>query len=130
MGKGRLFPGLFAMYLLAAVLPTAAHHGWLVDRANEVTLKGTVTSFSFSNPHMRVYFDVKEANGNIEKWVGEGGSANLLSRMGWNSDTLKPGDEITATGFRFRNSSNNVLLQELISPRGRAVWAGNKNRLR
>jgi hypothetical protein len=92
--------------LLATAGPIAAHHSWQLDRSRLLNLKGTVTSFAFSNPHVQVYFDVKDADGNIEKWSAGGGSPNRLSRSGWTRDTLKPGDEVTVTGYRSRNGTN------------------------
>ena len=41
-------------------LPALAHHGNAAyDLDNPITLKGTVTEFVWSNPHVQIYFDVK-----------------------------------------------------------------------
>ena len=99
MRSNRLVLILVAMGFLAAAGPMAAHHSWQVDRTKMVTVKGTVASFSLSNPHVQIQFDVKDADGNIAKWSAGGGSPSRLSRSGWNRDTLKPGDEIAVTAI-------------------------------
>ena len=88
--------------LLMAALPLPAHHGTNIsyDHSNPVTLTGTVTEFVWSNPHTQVYFDVKDANGNIVHWAGEMNSPGVLQRQeGWTKRTLKVGDEISITVF-------------------------------
>ena len=92
-----------------------------MDRANVVTLQGTVTSFAWANPHVQIHFDVKDANGNVEKWTAESASVTRLSRSGWTRDTLKPGDQITVTGYRAKNGSQGLFLTALSSAHGQTV---------
>ena len=55
--------------LLAVSGATFAHHGTAAyDTKNTVTLKGTMTDFRFINPHVQLYFDVKNDKGEVEKW--------------------------------------------------------------
>ena len=105
MRARRLAFAVVAASLLATAAPLSAHHAWRVDRSRLVTIKGSVTSFAFSNPHVHVYFDVKDANGSVEKWSAGGASPNRLSRSGWTRDTLKPGDEISVNGYPARDGS-------------------------
>ena len=110
-----------AAALLATASPISAHHAWQLDRSRLATLKGTVTSFAFSNPHVQIYFEVKDDQGNIEKWVAGGASPNRLSRSGWTRDTLKPGDSITATGYRARDGSNLLRFDSVALADGLAI---------
>jgi len=112
---------LVAAGFLATASPISAHHAWQVDRSRLVTLKGAVTSFAFSNPHVQIYFDVKDANGNIENWSAGGASPNRLSRSGWTRDTLKPGDDITVSGYRSRNGSNVLRFDSVALADGAAI---------
>jgi hypothetical protein len=93
-----------AVAMLAAS-PAYAHHAWQLDRSKMVTLKGTVTKFDFANPHVQIYLQVKDDNGNAETWQAGGPSPNQLSRAGWTRDTVKPGDPISVEGYRNRDGS-------------------------
>jgi hypothetical protein len=88
---------LFVLACLFAVsAPLEAHHGNAsYDYEKTVTLKGTVTQWLWSNPHCLLKFDVKDDKGNAEHWVTEASSPVDMLRIGWRSDVLKPGDEIT-----------------------------------
>ena len=90
--------------LLGASYPALAHHGRATyDETKLAIIMGKVSSFEFSNPHALVFLDVKDDKGDIKKWVGEGTSPNMLVREGWDRKTIKPGDQITATGHPARN---------------------------
>jgi hypothetical protein len=119
--KGRLFFPLI-VGLLATVLPAFAHHGRATyDETKLATIMGTVSSFQFSNPHATLILDVKDDKGNVEHWVGEGTSPNMLVREGWDKRTVKPGDLITATGHPARNGSNSMRIQKVLLPNGREL---------
>ena len=103
---------LVTMIIAAALGWTAAdaHHNaashYHMDRT--ITVEGVVTEFRLINPHMRVYFDVTTAQGDVEKWLGEGQGAAIYQRRGWTQDTLKPGDVIKITGNPARDGGNMV----------------------
>ncbi len=89
-----------AVGLLIASGPMFAHHSMAVyDRSREVTIQGTVTKFQFANPHTQIMIDVKKENGEIENWTAVASPPNGLRRAGWRRDSIKPGDQITVTGF-------------------------------
>ena len=100
--KNRVFTVLFlAAGLLMVSGPISAHHSQAVyDEDRLVTIKGTVTKFEWSNPHILVHLEVKDDKGNIEEWIAFSGSPAMQSReAGWNSEEFKPGEEITIPGF-------------------------------
>ena len=75
-----------------------AHHGGAVFEQNPKTLKGMVTEFAWTNPHVQIYLDVKDAKGSVVHWAVETISPGKLARgSGWKKNSLKPGDEITIT---------------------------------
>ena len=75
-----------------------AHHGTgTYDSSKSVTLSGTVTEFSFRNPHAALFFDVADAAGTKTNWAIEMNSPGVLRRAGWTKATFKPGDQITIT---------------------------------
>jgi DNA/RNA endonuclease YhcR with UshA esterase domain len=99
-----------------------AHHGRAsYDATKVVTIMGTVFAFQFSNPHAQLFLDVKDDKGKIERWIGEGTSPNMLVREGWDRKTIKPGDQITATGLAARDGSNTLRIQKIILPSGKEL---------
>lgn len=96
-----------------------AHHGTAAfDTSKVVTVKGTMTDFRFINPHVRLFFDVKNDNGEVEHWQAELTAPNKLSRAGWDKDTLKAGDSITASGFITKDGTHMMWINKLTGPDG------------
>jgi hypothetical protein len=112
-----LFSGLFLS------VPLLAHHGEVnYDTEKVVSVKGTVTNFQFINPHVQIFLDVKNDKGEIEKWSCEARSPIMLVRVGgWDKSTLKPGDVITASGFRAKNGSTILRLKKIVLANGREM---------
>jgi hypothetical protein len=76
---------VLAAVVLIAAAPSFAHHAWPVDRSKEVTVKGTVTAFNWSNPHVMIDLEVKTDSGKVEKWSVGGPSTERMVR-----NTLRP----------------------------------------
>ena len=114
---------LLAIVLLTAFLavtsPTFAHHGTAAyDTKTMVTVKGTMADFRFINPHVQLYFDVKNDKGEVEKWQAELTAPNKLGRAGWTKHTLNPGDSITASGYVSKNDPHTMWITKLFGPDG------------
>jgi hypothetical protein len=94
--------------LLMAALPVLAHHSFKAeyDETQPITLKGTITKITWNNPHVLMYLDVKDDQGTAAKWELELASPNGLMSQGWKVDSLKPGDQVSVSGFRARDGSN------------------------
>ena len=93
-----------------------AHHGEAnYDTSEVVDVRGTVYDFQFINPHVLVYIEAKDPSGNVEKWTCEATSPNFLLRRGWTKATLKPGDEIIATGHRAKNGAPLLRLMKIVA---------------
>jgi hypothetical protein len=84
-----------AFFSLTTSLPLFAHHGNAIYEAKTVTLKGTVTAWLWTNPHVLLKLDVKDESGNVVHWVGELVAPSNMINFGFTAGTLKPGDEIT-----------------------------------
>jgi Family of unknown function (DUF6152) len=97
-----------------------AHHGETnYDTEKLVTVKATVTSFQFINPHALITLDAKNDKGEVVKWICEERSPAMLVRNGgWDKNTLKSGDVITAIGFRAKNGTNILRLKKIILANG------------
>jgi hypothetical protein len=113
--------------MLAAALPTLAHHSFAAeyDGNKKLTLKGTVTKVDWMNPHIWVYLDAKDDSGTTVHWQCEGGPPNTLTRNGWTKDALKAGDQITIEGFRAKDGSNTCNSRSVTLPDGSKVFAGS-----
>ena len=93
--------------LLLAATPVFAHHSFdaQYDGSKSVSVSGTITKVNWKKPHVDLNLDVKDHAGNVQNWVLEMGSPDVLLRQGWKVDSLKPGDHVTATGFRAKDGS-------------------------
>ena len=88
--------------LIAAALafgstgPAAAHHSHaMFDMSREVAITGTVTTFSYRNPHVFLHLEIKNDKGEVASWAVEMSNiANMQSR-GVYLSTFKPGDVVT-----------------------------------
>ena len=104
--------------ILLVASPLFAHHTWAVNRTQAITVKGTVTGFDWSNPHVQILLDAKDDNGKLEKWTAGGRSTARMAGSGWNKNTLKPGDVITAVGHRATDGSNLLRVQKVVLSNG------------
>jgi hypothetical protein len=95
---------------IAAVAPLAAHHSFSAefDAAKPVTLRGYVTKIEWTNPHVWIFLDVKDAAGKKVNWGFEMGPPHLLQGSGWNREKLALGDELIVEGSRAKNGSNKM----------------------
>jgi hypothetical protein len=94
--RGRLVIVLAAGVFMA--VPLSAHHGGAVfDTGKSVILKGTVTQWVYSNPHLLLMLDVKGEDGAVVKWVAETQAPNIMYPAGYRKDSFKAGDEVTVT---------------------------------
>ena len=107
---------LVLLSLLATQRALLAHHGSnaYYDSSKPLTLTGTVTEFLWTNPHVQIYFDVKDEQGKVTHWSCESNSPGKLRRAGWTRTTIKPGDQITITLAPARNGSQVGLAQKLV----------------
>lgn len=93
---------LFAFLINVPV--SMAHHSFtMFDDDNPVTLSGTVAAFHWTNPHTFVELEVIDDNGETVVWQLEHGPKNMLSRRGWNAETLMPGARIEVDIHPLRN---------------------------
>ena len=82
--------------LLAFSVPLFAHHGAAsFDTSKTVTVKGIVTDFIWTNPHVLLRLDVKEDSGTVTHWVVEVWNPVTQTNRGWSRTTFKPGDEVS-----------------------------------
>jgi len=120
---------VLAASLLVASWPAAAHHSFPAqyDVNQPIALSGTVTRVEWTNPHIFIYMDVKDAaTGNVVNWALELGGPNALLRLGWKRDSLKADDAITVEGSLARDGSPLVNATSIIlDATGKRMLAGS-----
>jgi uncharacterized protein DUF6152 len=110
-----------------AALTAHAHHSFSAeyDRDKPIMLTGAVTRLEWTNPHARIYIDVKDADGRVVNWDFELGPPNGLMRQGWNRNSLKAGQIVTIAGFLSKDEPNVANARSVNLPDGRQVFAGS-----
>ena len=124
--KFKLLAHVMAGVGLFATAPAWAHHSFAAeyDSAQLITLKGTISKVEWTNPHIYVYLDVRDANGKITTWSLEGYPPNTLKRTGFSRESLKIGDEITATAYKSKDGTNTGAGREFTFSDGSKKFAG------
>src|SRR5213594_3505890 len=80
-----------------------------------ISMKGTVVEFRWRNPHILVFWDVKDdGTGKVVRWVGELGSTATASASGLTKDSLKQGDEIAVTAIPSRAGTPQAVISKLV----------------
>ena len=82
--------------ILAISVPLLAHHGTagVYDYTHRITTKATVARYIFQNPHVQIYFTLKNDKGEEQTWGVETVSPGNALANGWTKNSFKPGDEL------------------------------------
>ncbi len=91
-----------------AVTPSWAHHSFaMYEPTKTATLKGTVKTFQWTNPHVVLWILVQpEGGGAAQEWSLETTSPGVLTRAGWNRQSIKAGDRVSVTFSPLRDGSH------------------------
>ena len=105
----------------------SAHHSFAAeyDSNRPFTVTGTVTKLEWTNPHARVFIDVKDDSGKIAHWDFELGPPNGLMRQGWNRNSLQAGQVVTISGFLSKDEPHVANARTVSLPDGRHVFTGS-----
>jgi hypothetical protein len=112
---------LLAASLLVAV-PVYAHHSFsMFDMQKEMTIKGQVKDFQWTNPHIWIQVLSPDADGKAVEWSIEGNSPSVLGRQGWSKRSLKSGDTVTVTMHPLRDGSPGGSVVKIVLADGKVV---------
>ena len=103
-----------ALYAMAA----QAHHSiaGVYDDSQRVTIEGVITRFQFVNPHPFVVVEVRDGSGKALQWRLEMDNRWELAEIGFDDETLKPGDRIMVTGSPARRQPQSLYIRRLDRP--------------
>ena len=89
---------LATISLVGVVGPASSHHSHsMFNHEQEVSITGTVTDFTFRNPHVFLFLDVESDAGEIVNYWVEMGPIPRVIQRGVGPKTFQPGDEVTVT---------------------------------
>jgi hypothetical protein len=114
-----LLPAAAAVLLLATAafaFPALAHHSFAAyDVVNTRTLKGTLETFQWSNPHVTFKMLVlPDGGGAAQEWSLITSGPPILKRFGWTRSSLKPGDRISVIFNPMSDGSHGGRLHTLV----------------
>lgn len=118
-----------AVVLVAAAVTVSAHHSFSAefDGSKTVTLEGKVFKMDFVNPHSWLYIDAVMPDGKTERWGVEGGSPNVMFRLGWSRDTLPAGTRVKVSGSPAKDGSKRMNSRGIEFPDGKKLELGGTN---
>jgi len=112
--------------LLTVSASLSAHHGKAeFDIGKRVTVTGTVTKWSWSNPHCFLDLDVKGYNGPAVHWVIETQPPRSVTAGGFSQHIFRPGDEVTVTLEPVKNGRPLGRMLEVVLPNGKKLVTGH-----
>ena len=116
LAKGFLSAGL----LVAGASMALAHHGSRIsyDMNKMVTVKGVITEFDWTNPHVYFLFDAKDDSGKVVNWAAETDPPSTMTRYGWNKNYLKVGDQVEVTVWPSKVGAPRGFMAKLVKADG------------
>jgi len=103
--------GMATLVVLALAITPAislAHHAFSAefDQSKPVKVQGSISKLEWTNPHAWLFIDSKGTDGKVVTWRFEMGAPNALLRAGWSKTDIKPGTEVTISGFLARSGGS------------------------
>ena len=99
-----------------------AHHSIaMFDLAKEVTVKGKVKKFQWTNPHAYIQLVAKDAQGKEVEYSLEMGAPMYLYARGWRPGSLKAGMDISVTLNPLRNGKPGGVVRDVTTADGKPI---------
>src|SRR5580698_8525574 len=111
---------IIVVSLLFVQTPALAHHALQAqfDMKQTITLTGAVTKIDWSNPHVRLYLEVKGESKTVT-WELYMASPNQQMMNGWKIDTYRRGDHVRVEAFPARDGSSVGFAKKVATVSGR-----------
>lgn len=126
MRKTGLLAVAAGLFLIAAA-PALGHHAFSAefDQSKPIKMSGEITKLEWTNPHAWIHINVKEPDGKVVPWRFEMGAPNALLRAGWSREDIKPGTQVTISGFLARAGGPVGNAFQVRLPDGRDLFAAS-----
>ena len=125
--RTRMFVVFAGLSLMCATTHVRAHHAFAAefDAKKPIKLEGAVTKVEWINPHAWIHIDVKRPDGNVDKWMIEGGTPNTLFRRGVNKNSLPHGTVIIVDGYQAKDGTLKGNGRDITFADGRKLFIGS-----
>lgn len=123
---GMKLAAVLAGAVLVGAGSSSAHHSVTAeyDAEKPIKITGTVTRVEWTNPHSRLYVDVRQPDGSVVNWNLELTARSALVRQGWTGRTVKIGDVVTVEGIGARTNVAGANARSVTLADGRKVLSG------
>lgn len=119
---------LATIIALTVAPPVLGHHSGSVFNTDLVlAVEGTVSRFRWGNPHVYIYVEADGVTGAPVEWEIETDATPILSRSGWDPNTLQPGDPVVVRMNPVHDiSRSHARLRSLTKADG-SVWSARSS---
>jgi hypothetical protein len=123
----KLLPIFIAILLSGGLTSIAsAHHSRSnFDMDTKLEFSGTITEYSWRNPHTFATVAVEDESGGTKELLFELNSVSVMSRAGWTRDTIQVGDRVTVVANPDLNANKNLYYSNYwVLPDGNIMVSG------
>ena len=105
--QSRLLVMVFAaLCMVAAFLPARAHHSYAnYNMSTLVQMEGTVRQVHWIFPHVTIYVEVEDADGQAQMWAMGASTPAGVERAGVSRDDVQPGDRVGVRCYPLKDGS-------------------------
>lgn len=107
-----------ALTILLASSVGAHHSRAIYDLERSITIDGIVTNFEWANPHVYLYVEATDDNGDTVVWEIENGSTTAMGRRGWTRETFMPGDRVSVEASPGKDTDRHVAVVTTVTKAG------------
>lgn len=117
--------GMLAVLGLIFCAPAFAHHSFAAeyDGNQSISITGTVTKLEWTNPHVFLHLEVRDASCIGVAWTFEMASPNALLRRGWNKNSLVAGQTVTVEAYPSKVAQHAAKARSVKLSDGRILYA-------
>ena len=96
---------------VAAVLPARAHHSYAnYNMSTLVEMEGTVKQVHWIFPHVAIYVEIEDEQGQVQMWVMGASSPPGVEEAGVSRDDVQVGDRVGVRCYPIKDGSRGCAL--------------------